>query len=99
MALVQRGVVSAKDVDLAVTSSLGLRWAVTGPLMTNTTIGRAGAAWIKDMNEHQFDGTNESLKIVDTSLQEWIGDVDFSHVEDIRDRVVMDIIDLKKKLD
>ncbi|KAH8651424.1 hypothetical protein BX600DRAFT_387663 [Xylariales sp. PMI_506] len=67
--LVARGVISASDVDAVVTSGLGLRWALTGPLMTNALgggggsegfkhmvehLGPAASLWTKDMKEHAF---------------------------------------------
>jgi len=42
VSLVRQGVVSARDLDVAVTQSLGLRWAVGGPLLSAHLGGGAG---------------------------------------------------------
>ncbi|TVY68921.1 L-carnitine dehydrogenase [Lachnellula suecica] len=59
-----------------VAAGLGLRWALTGPFMTNILGGGGGKTsfkkllehlapaaqgWTKDMNEHSFDYSEESL--------------------------------------
>ncbi|RFU76003.1 3-hydroxyacyl- dehyrogenase [Trichoderma arundinaceum] len=73
--LVKREVVSATDVDAAVTTSLGPRWALTGPLMTNALggggsaegfrhllehIGVASQIWLEDMRAKEFDWSVDS---------------------------------------
>ncbi|KAH0398994.1 hypothetical protein KCU89_g6666, partial [Aureobasidium melanogenum] len=40
--LISRGIVSAEDLDAAVTSGPGLRWALTGPVVTNALGGGGG---------------------------------------------------------
>ncbi|KAG9522049.1 putative hydroxyacyl-CoA dehydrogenase, partial [Aureobasidium melanogenum] len=40
--LISRGIVSAEDLDAAVTSGPGLRWALTGPVATNALGGGGG---------------------------------------------------------
>lgn len=95
----------------AVTSSLGLRWAVTGPIMSNVlggggnrdgflriqkTIGRAAQVWLQDAAHHPFDASDEALQNVDDSLQEWLEHVDMKKVTRERDEVVLNILDTKK---
>lgn len=68
--LVEHKVVSAADIDAAVTTSLGPRWALTGPLMTNALggggsadgfkhllehVGVASQTWLQDMRANEFD--------------------------------------------
>ncbi|KAF2092462.1 hypothetical protein NA57DRAFT_50267 [Rhizodiscina lignyota] len=111
-ALVERGIVSAEDLDTAVTSSLGMRWAVTGPVMTNIlgggggkdgfmriqkSIGRSAQVWLKDMAEHPFTPTDESLEKVNDSVLQWIEHLELATVEEERDNVVLTIMDLKKQ--
>ncbi|KAH8901134.1 3-hydroxyacyl-CoA dehyrogenase [Thozetella sp. PMI_491] len=114
LSLVKEGVVSAKDVDLAVTSSLGMRWAANGPFMTNIlgggggrdgflklqkTIGRSAIAWKEDMEKHQFDMSDESLEKVDTSVQEWIDEgIDLVKVAKLRDDIILTVMEEKSKL-
>ncbi|KAK7756487.1 hypothetical protein SLS62_001321 [Diatrype stigma] len=112
MALVNRGIVSAEDVDAAVTSSLGLRWAVTGPMMSSVlggggnrdgflriqkSIGRAAQVWLKDVADHSFEASDENLQKVDDSLQQWLNHVDMEKVTRDRDEVVLNILDTKTK--
>jgi 3-hydroxyacyl-CoA dehydrogenase len=68
LSLVKRGVISPGDLDNAVTSGLGLRWAMSGPFMNPSLsggggpegfkrvidhLGPAAEAWIKDMDAHR----------------------------------------------
>ncbi|CAK1362692.1 L-carnitine dehydrogenase [Cercospora beticola] len=68
--LVSRGVASAEDVDTAMSTGPGLRWALAGPYMTNVLGGGAGEdpfghfikhlgpaieGWKKDMDEKKFE--------------------------------------------
>jgi 3-hydroxyacyl-CoA dehydrogenase len=111
MALVKRGAVSAEAVDLAVTSSLGMRWAVIGPLMSNVFgggggrdgflkiqkgIGMTATVWQDDMAAHKFDMTDENLEMVDKSVQVWLDHVDLSAIENLRDDVILTTIEKKK---
>ncbi|MCJ1417196.1 hypothetical protein MMC32_003536 [Xylographa parallela] len=108
--LVQRGIVSAKDLDTCVTSGLGLRWALTGPLMTNVLGGGGGAtgfkhllehlgpgvqAWTKDMNEHAFQWTPENIESLEASVGDWLKTTDVTAVESERDDVIISLMKLK----
>jgi 3-hydroxyacyl-CoA dehydrogenase len=72
--LVNRGIASPEDVDTAISTGPGLRWALAGPFSTNILaggavedpfkhfiehLGPAVSGWKKDMDEHRFDIEDE----------------------------------------
>ncbi|QKD51973.2 uncharacterized protein FOBCDRAFT_238314 [Fusarium oxysporum Fo47] len=74
--LISRGIVSAEDLDAAVTSGPGLRWALTGPIATNALGGGGGPggfakrmerlgpairSWEDDILKHRFDWSPERM--------------------------------------
>lgn len=110
--LISRGVVSAQDLDLAVTQGPGLRWALTGPIATNALGGgggpqgfaqrfqRLGPAireWEKDILENRFDWSEERVKPLLESVAESFLDVDWKNLVDERDIVLLDILASKSK--
>ncbi|PWY65434.1 3-hydroxyacyl-CoA dehyrogenase [Aspergillus eucalypticola CBS 122712] len=108
--LVSRGIVSAEDLDKTVTSGLGLRWALTGPIMTNTLggggdftyfmdhLGPALKSWLDDMAMNQFDlGSEEQVNGLKKNVNGWISQVDLKKVEGNRDLLLANLV--KSKLD
>ncbi|EHK19702.1 uncharacterized protein TRIVIDRAFT_46955 [Trichoderma virens Gv29-8] len=107
--LVSRGVISAEELDITITSGPGLRWPLTGPFMTNALggggsfrhllehIGMSAKPWVEDMRKHAFDLTPESLNTLDESVQSWINNVDIGQVERERDQVLLDLMESKSK--
>ncbi|GKZ25478.1 hypothetical protein AbraIFM66951_001018 [Aspergillus brasiliensis] len=108
--LVSRGVVSAEDLDKTVTSGLGLRWALTGPIMTNTLggggdfnhfmdhLGPALKSWLNDMEVNKFDlGSEEKVDDIKKKVNGWTSQVDLKKVEGDRDVLLADLV--KGKLD
>lgn len=80
------------------TSGLGLRWAITGPIMTNVLggggsfehfmqhLGPAMNSWTEDMDENKFDMTSqESVSVLSTAVDEWVSGVDLEKVKTDRD--------------
>ncbi|KAM3420677.1 hypothetical protein BST61_g3932 [Cercospora zeina] len=75
--LVSRGVASAEDVDTAMSTGPGLRWALAGPYMTNVLGAEAGEGnpfghflkhlgpaiegWKKDMDEKRFGWAKDDV--------------------------------------
>ncbi|KAG9250769.1 3-hydroxyacyl-CoA dehydrogenase, partial [Emericellopsis atlantica] len=62
--LITRGIVSASDLDAAVSSGPGLRWALMGPIATNTLGGGGGA-----------DGFGQRLERLGPSIRDWEQDI------------------------
>ncbi|KAI5197443.1 hypothetical protein AUEXF2481DRAFT_86728 [Aureobasidium subglaciale EXF-2481] len=108
--LVSRGVISAEDLDLCVTNSLGPRWALTGPLMSNAMgggggtdgfrhllehLGPASEAWLADMREHAFIFNKKSLDGLSASVGEELEGKDVQKLEAERDRLLVEILKLK----
>ncbi|KGQ02475.1 Lambda-crystallin [Beauveria bassiana D1-5] len=112
--LISRGVMSAKDLDECVTSSLGPRWAVTGPLMSNAMgggggsdgfkhllehLGPAAEKWIEDMKAHAFSWTPEQLTALGDSVAEGLGTQSVHELERKRDATLVELFRLKSKMD
>ena len=85
MALVTRGVVSAADLDNAVTSAIGLRWALSGPFLNMCLSGGGGPQginrlmkhigpgyedWRKDMEEHRVALVGDTVDAVTKKAEE-----------------------------
>lgn len=98
--LVSRGIVSAQELDACVTSSLGPRWAVVGPLMANAMGGGGGGdgfrhfmehlgpamrGWMEDMRENAFSWEPEGIDRVAASVEEGLAGKDVGALERQRD--------------
>ncbi|KIW12742.1 hypothetical protein PV08_07928 [Exophiala spinifera] len=102
--LISRGIISAEDLDTVVTSGPGLRWGVTGPIITNalgggggldgftTRIERLGPAirrWEDDMHEHRFDWSEEKLTLLEDEVRKYLTAVDWTEMTRKRDFVLL----------
>ncbi|KAH8651264.1 3-hydroxyacyl-CoA dehyrogenase [Xylariales sp. PMI_506] len=110
--LISRGIVSAADLDLAVTSGPGLRWALTGPIATNALGGGGGSdgftqrierlgpsirAWEDDILEHRFDWSSEKVSALQDSVSKTLGATDWSNLVEERDSVLVQMLEAKSK--
>ncbi|KAG4256687.1 3-hydroxyacyl-CoA dehydrogenase [Fusarium proliferatum] len=111
--LVSNGVMSAKDVDTCMTSSLGPRWAVTGPLMSNAMgggggsdgfrhllehLGPASQQWLEHIKANSFQWDTESLDKLTDSVGEELQGANVKELEKERDRLLVEILKLKGSL-
>ncbi|PKK50426.1 hypothetical protein CI102_7610 [Trichoderma harzianum] len=109
--LVHRGIVSAEACDICVTTGIGLRWAFTGPFMTNvlgggggkdgfhrliTHLGPGVQRWIEDMDAHAFGFGENEIEELDKSVQHMLESTDIASVESQRDRGLVELIKSKK---
>lgn len=83
------------------TSGLGLRWAHSGPFMTNTLggggsfsyfvdhLGPAMKTWLDDMQQNHFDfNSQEAADELKSKVNEWVSNVDLKAVESNRDAIL-----------
>lgn len=99
------------EQDACVTTSLGPRWALTGPYMSNVLGGGGGSTgfkqllhhlgpgmkvWLHDMDEHSFDMNDETIEQLDKSVQAMLKDHAVQQVEQQRDEVLLKLLALKQ---
>ncbi|EXK23356.1 hypothetical protein FOMG_19864 [Fusarium oxysporum f. sp. melonis 26406] len=104
--LVTRGVVSAMELDLCMTTSLGPRWAVTGPLVSNALgggggvdgfrhliehLGPASEKWLEDIRAHSFKSNHENINLLIASVREELEKEDSAALEARRDRLLVEL--------
>ncbi|KAJ5797710.1 uncharacterized protein N7503_007006 [Penicillium pulvis] len=109
--LVQRGIISAEDCDLCVTTGPGLRWAFTGPYMTKvlgggggpggfrhlvTHLGPGAQKWLEDMREHAYVRNDANIDKLDKSVQEMLVNNHPKDVEQQRDEGLIEVIRRKR---
>ena len=105
--LISRGIVSAEDLNAAVTLGPGLRWSVTGPIVTNALGGGGGPAgfssrlerlgpstrgWEEDMEKHRFDWRDESVAVLKAEAKEWLEAVDWEKLSQRKDTVLLQLL-------
>ena len=60
-------------------------------------IGIAAKSWTDDMRKHAFELTPDSLDTLDSSVNDWIKNVDIGLLERERDQVLLDLMETKSK--
>ncbi|KAH7222562.1 uncharacterized protein BKA55DRAFT_546076 [Fusarium redolens] len=110
--LISRGIVSAEDLDAAVSSGPGLRWALTGPIATNALGGGGGPdgfaqrmerlgpairSWEDDILEHRFNWSQDSTLALQESVNKSLGSVDWNRMVEERDLVLLQLLAAKEK--
>ncbi|KAF5636866.1 3-hydroxyacyl dehydrogenase [Fusarium sp. NRRL 25303] len=111
--LISRGIVSAEDLDAAVTSGPGLRWALTGPIATNALGGGGGPegfsrrmerlglairGWEDDILKHRFDWSEQRMLALQESVNESLEAVDWNKLVEERDLVLLQLLAAKEKM-
>lgn len=91
------------------TSGLGLRWALSGPIMTNTLggggnfshfmdhLGPALKSWLDDMEKHKFAFEPQQVQGVKDQVNDWVSHVDLKKVEEERDSFLGELVKNKQK--
>ncbi|EGP91169.1 unnamed protein product [Zymoseptoria tritici ST99CH_3D1] len=110
--LVSRGILSAEDLDAAVTTSLGPRWATVGPFMATAMgggggsngfrhllehLGPAAQKWVDDMREHAFELTTENIDSLTRSVDKELQGKDLKELEAERDAKLVELFKRKGK--
>lgn len=97
--------------DACVTTSLGPRFALVGPIMTNVSAGGGGRGgfkhnfehlvpamegWLEDMKAHQVEYNDKTFQALQKSVDEELDRFDPSKVEKQRDELIIRILKDKK---
>lgn len=108
--LISRGIVSADDLDAAVSSGPGLRWALTGPIAINALGGGGGSegfvnrierlgpairGWEEDILRHRFDWSEDSLTRLQDQAGKYLETVNWSDTVLKRDAVLLRLLAIK----
>lgn len=108
--LISRGIVSAADLDAAVTAGPGLRWALTGPIITNALGGEGGTegfdnridrlgpairGWEEDILLHRFDWNADSLSSLQKHTKAYLQTVDWGKTISERESVLLKLLAAK----
>jgi 3-hydroxyacyl-CoA dehydrogenase len=95
------------------TTSLGPRWAVTGPFMSNAMGGGGGSdgfkhllehlgpatqKWLEDMKSHAFVLNEKNLDALSASVDEELKTRDVKTLERERDELLVELFRLKDKV-
>ena len=110
--LVSRGIASPEDVDTAMSTGPGLRWALAGPYMTNVLgggggkdafshfvshLGPAVQGWKKDMDEHAFGWSEEETRKLNGQVQPWVEQSDPQAVKQEMGDGLIELLQIKKE--
>ncbi|MBJ9721179.1 3-hydroxyacyl-CoA dehydrogenase [Acinetobacter calcoaceticus] len=106
--LVEQGVCSAEDVDVAITSGPGLRWALFGPYINMELANQKGfkeaihhlgppmTEWWNDMQA--FQHSDETTDLLETETEKLLTQYKDIDLYQTRDKGLVDILKLRQKL-
>lgn len=107
--LVKEGVCSAEDVDIAITSGLGLRWALFGPYINMELANQKGfkeaihhlgppmTEWWNDMQA--FQHSEETTELLEAQTKQLLTDYKDVDLYQKRDKGLVDILKLRQQLE
>lgn len=108
-ALVDSGAISVADLDTAIASGPGLRWALEGPFMTQHLSGGPGgiahilehlgpptAAWWRDLSD-AGELTGHMVETIVSGVDDEVGDRRLADIAAIRDRRLVELLKLKEE--
>lgn len=105
--LVSEGVCDVQDIDIAVSSGPGLRWAIYGPYLNMQLANQNGfkaamhhlgppmTSWWQDM--HDYELTEDKVEMLDQQTQQYLknlGDID---LQAQRDQALIEILSMRKQ--
>src|SRR5690606_27769318 len=106
--LVERGIVSVKDIDTAIAHGPGLRWALLGPFLNLHASGGAGGIehtlrhlgpaqreWARDLGA--YPETDDYIEPITRGVEEELDGYDFKATLRERDALLVELIAAKKK--
>lgn len=106
--LVEQGVCSAEDVDVAITSGPGLRWALFGPYINMQLANQKGfkeaihhlgppmTEWWNDM--HAFQHSDETTELLEAQTNQLLTQYKNIDLYETRDKGLVDILKLRQQL-
>ncbi len=106
--LVEQGVCSAEDVDVAITSGPGLRWALFGPYINMQLANQKGfkeaihhlgppmTEWWNDM--HAFQHSDETTELLEEETNQLLTQYKDIDLYQTRDKGLVDILKLRQQL-
>jgi len=104
--LVQQGVASAEDVDLAISHGPGLRWALLGPFLNLYLSGGPGGikhflehvgpsiqTWLNDLGKIEIN--DELIVLLSKNIDGMLEGKDISKIAEDRNRVLLALMEMK----
>jgi 3-hydroxyacyl-CoA dehydrogenase len=93
------------SLDKTMTSGLGLRWALSGPIMTNALggggnfshfvdhLGPALKTWLDDMEQNKFNfSSQDAVDDLKKKINGWVSSVDLQQIEKNRDAFLSSLV-------
>ena len=106
--LVQQGVTSAEDIDIAISQGPGLRWAILGPYLNLYLSGGDGGirhvlehlgppmeSWMKDLGRIEID--TKLTDLLSDDLAKMLAGRDLEKIVHERNEVLLELMDAKAK--